>query len=213
MGSILIRGAKLADPEKICCERLDLLCRNGVIEKIEKNIQDPADKTVDAQSLTLLPGLVDMHVHLRDPGLTYKEDVFTGCRAAAAGGVTSLLAMPNTKPPMDSPALVEELLQRAESACCRVYPAVCITKGMKGEELAPFMELQKAGAVALTDDGRPVENSLLLATALRKNGVPTELHILPSGPHGLSLATAETGVVQEACAGWPDWAARWLWDL
>ena len=98
MGSILIRGAKLADPEKICCERLDLLCRNGVIEKIEKNIQDPADKTVDAQSLALLPGLVDMHVHLRDPGLTYKEDVFTGCRAAAAGGVTSLLAMPNTKP-------------------------------------------------------------------------------------------------------------------
>ena len=80
MGSILIRGAKLADPEKICCERLDLLCRNGVIEKIEKNIQDPADKTVDAQSLALLPGLVDMHVHLRDPGLTYKEDVFTGCR-------------------------------------------------------------------------------------------------------------------------------------
>ena len=151
MGSIRIRGAKLADPEKICCERLDLLCRNGVIEKIEKNIQDPADKTVDAQSLALLPGLVDMHVHLRDPGLTYKEDVFTGCRAAAAGGVTSLLAMPNTKPPMDSPALVEELLQRAESACCRVYPAVCITKGMKGEELAPFMELQKAGAVALTD--------------------------------------------------------------
>ena len=213
MGSILIRGAKLADPEKICCERLDLLCRNGVIEKIEKNIQAPADMTVDAQSLTLLPGLVDMHVHLRDPGLTYKEDVFTGCRAAAAGGVTSLLAMPNTKPPMDSPALVEELLQRAESACCRVYPAVCITKGMKGEELAPFMELQKAGAVALTDDGRPVENSLLLATALRKNGVPTELHILPSGPHGLSLATAETGVVQEACAGWPDWATRWLWDL
>ena len=64
MGSILIRGAKLADPEKICCERLDLLCRNGVIEKIEKNIQDPADKTVDAQSLALLPGLVDMHVHL-----------------------------------------------------------------------------------------------------------------------------------------------------
>ena len=168
MGSILIRGAKLADPEKICCERLDLLCRNGVIEKIEKNIQDPADKTVDAQSLTLLPGLVDMHVHLRDPGLTYKEDVFTGCRAAAAGGVTSLLAMPNTKPPMDSPALVEELLQRAESACCRVYPAVCITKGMKGEELAPFMELQKAGAVALTDDGRPVENSLLMAEAMKE---------------------------------------------
>ena len=168
MGSILIRGAKLADPEKICCERLDLLCRNGVIEKIEKNIQDPADKTVDAQSLALLPGLVDMHVHLRDPGLTYKEDVFTGCRAAAAGGVTSLLAMPNTKPPMDSPALVEELLQRAESACCRVYPAVCITKGMKGEELAPFMELQKAGAVALTDDGRPVENSLLMARAMKE---------------------------------------------
>ena len=69
---------------------------------------------------------------------------------------------------MDSPALVEELLQRAESACCRVYPAVCITKGMKGEELAPFMELQKAGAVALTDDGRPVENSLLMARAMKE---------------------------------------------
>lgn len=168
MGSILIRGAQLVDPEKACSERLDLLSRDGVIEKIEKNIQDQADEVVDARGLALLPGLVDMHVHLRDPGLTYKEDVFTGSRAAAAGGVTSLLAMPNTKPPMDSPALVEELLRKAKEACCRVYPSVCITKGMKGEELAPFAELQKAGAIALTDDGRPVENSLLMARAMQE---------------------------------------------
>lgn len=168
MGSILIRGARLVDPENVCCEQLDLLSRDGVVEKIEKSIRDQADEIIEAQGLALLPGLVDMHVHLRDPGLTYKEDVFTGCRAAAAGGVTSLLAMPNTKPPMDSPALVEELLKKAEKACCRVYPSVCITRGMKGEELAPFEKLQKAGAVALTDDGRPVENSLLMAQAMQE---------------------------------------------
>lgn len=179
MASILIRGARLVNPEEGSCEQLDLLSKDGVIAKIGKNIQGPADKIIHAQGLALLPGLVDMHVHLRDPGLTEKEDVFTGCKAAAAGGVTSLLAMPNTKPPMDSPALLKELLQKAETACCRVYSSVCITRGMKGEAPAPFAELKKAGAIALTDDGRPVENSLLMAEAMEEAarlGMPVVSH-------------------------------------
>ena len=99
-----------------------------------------------------------MHVHLRS-GLTYKEDVFTGCRAAAAGGSDLSAGYAQHKASYGFSALVEELLQRAESACCRVYPAVCITKGMKGEELALSWNCKRLSAVALTDDGRPVENS------------------------------------------------------
>ena len=107
-----------------------------------------------------------MHVHLRDPGLTHKEDVYSGCRAAAAGGVTSLLAMPNTKPAMDSPETVRALLERAQTADAAVYTAACVTKDLQGEELADLAALKEAGAIALSDDGRPVVNTRRLLEAL-----------------------------------------------
>ena len=123
---------------------------------------------VDGTGLVAAPGLVDMHVHLRDPGLTHKEDVYSGCRAAAAGGVTSLLAMPNTKPAMDSPETVRALLERAQTADAAVYTAACVTKDLQGEELADLAALKEAGAIALSDDGRPVVNTRRLLEALEQ---------------------------------------------
>lgn len=105
------------------------------------------------QPATVLPGLVDMHVHLRDPGFTQKEDILTGCEAAAAGGVTSLLCMPNTKPAVDSVETVEYIRQKAEAAKAHVYVTGAITKGLSGKELTDMAALQQAGCIAFSDDG------------------------------------------------------------
>lgn len=167
--TVLLKRAHIVDPSQGLDMVGDILIRDGKIAEIGEDLfarVAQAQEVLDCQGLTAGPGLVDMHVHLRDPGLTYKEDVFSACRAAAAGGVTSLLAMPNTRPPMDSPALVGELLNRAASADARVYTAACVTKGMKGEELTDFAALKEAGAIALSDDGVPVGSSRLLLKAL-----------------------------------------------
>ena len=110
--TILIKGARLVDPSQGLDETGDLLLQEGKIAAIGGDLGTEAEEILDGRGLVAAPGLVDMHVHLRDPGLTYKEDVFTGCRAAAAGGVTSLLAMPNTKPPMDNPEGVRACWRR-----------------------------------------------------------------------------------------------------
>ena len=146
----------------------DLLLREGKIAQVGQVEAADADLVIDGEGLVAAPGLVDMHVHLRDPGLTYKEDVLSGCRAAAAGGVTSLLAMPNTKPPMDSPEGVRALLEKAASADAAVYTAACVTKGMQGEELTDLEALKAAGAIAISDDGVPVGSSRCLLEALEK---------------------------------------------
>ena len=113
-----------------------------------------------------LPGLVDMHVHLRDPGQTHKETLHTGALAAAAGGVTSLLAMPNTAPAVDTPAVLEDILERAAKEPVRIYQSASITKGLKGETPTDLSALAAAGATAFTDDGRPVYNSRFMRDAL-----------------------------------------------
>ena len=122
---LLIKHGRVVDPVSSTVSMQDLYIENGKVVQLEKDIRQEADQVIDATGLVICPGLVDMHVHLRDPGLTYKEDVLTGCRAAAAGGVTSLLAMPNTKPAMDSPETVRALLERAkegrESLTLHVY--------------------------------------------------------------------------------------------
>lgn len=166
--TILIKGARLVDPSQGLDETGDLLLQEGKIAAIGGDLGTEAEEILDGRGLVAAPGLVDMHVHLRDPGLTYKEDVFTGCRAAAAGGVTSLLAMPNTKPPMDSPEGVRALLEKAASADAAVYTAACVTKGMKGEELTDLEALKVAGAIAISDDGVPVGSSRCLLEALGK---------------------------------------------
>ena len=165
---LLLQNVRLIDPSQGLDKVADLLLEDGKIAGIGEHLSAEGAEVVDGTGLVAAPGLVDMHVHLRDPGLTYKEDVYTGCRAAAAGGVTSLLAMPNTKPAMDTPETVRELLERAKTADAAVYTAACITKGLKGEELTDLAGLREAGAIALSDDGRPVVNTCRLLEALEQ---------------------------------------------
>ncbi len=165
---LLLQNVRLIDPSQGLDQVGDLLLEDGKVAQIGKGLSCEDGETIDGTGLTAAPGLVDMHVHLRDPGLTYKEDVYSGCRAAAAGGVTSLLAMPNTKPAMDTPETVRLLLERAKTADAAVYTAACITKDLKGENLADLAGLREAGAIALSDDGRPVVNTRCLLEALEQ---------------------------------------------
>lgn len=165
---LLLQNVRLIDPSQGLDQVADLLLEDGKIAQIGQGLSGETETVVDGAGLVAAPGLVDMHVHLRDPGLTYKEDVYSGCRAAAAGGVTSLLAMPNTKPAMDTPETVRDLLERAKTADAAVYTAACITKDLKGEELTDLAGLRAAGAIALSDDGRPVVNTHCLLEALEQ---------------------------------------------
>ena len=148
----------------------DILVVNGKITRMEPNItelcDDVDDRVIDGTGLAAMPGLFDMHVHFRDPGQTYKEDILTGCSAALAGGVTGVLTMPNTKPPVDSPEILKYIREKADGTGVKVYPAACITQGMEGGELTDFAALKKAGAACLSDDGRPVKNAELMRRAL-----------------------------------------------
>lgn len=165
---MLIQNARVIDPSQGLDKVMDLLLEDGKIAQLGSNLSAQNAQVVDGTGLVAAPGLVDMHVHLRDPGLTHKEDVYSGCRAAAAGGVTSLLAMPNTKPAMDSPETVRALLERAQTADAAVYTAACVTKDLQGGELADLAALKEAGAIALSDDGRPVVNTRRLLEALEQ---------------------------------------------
>ena len=121
------------------------------------------ESSIDAGGLTCFPGLVDLHVHFRDPGLTYKEDIYTGCAAASVGGFTSVAAMPNTKPVTDTPELVKYALERSSRAGCRLLPLAAVTKGQKSGELVDFDALHAAGAAGFSDDGSPVSTPMMLA--------------------------------------------------
>lgn len=162
----LIKNAHIANPGKGQDFFGDILIAGGKITAMGEALQVENADLIDASGLVAAPGLVDMHVHLRDPGLTQKEDIFTGCEAAAAGGVTSLLCMPNTSPSTDTPETVGYILEKSKGARAKVYVAAAITKGLKSEELTDISGLKAAGAVALTDDGRPVENTRFLADAM-----------------------------------------------
>ena len=144
----------------------DLLIVDGRISD-RTGRPDSSVPVIDAQGLIVAPGLIDMHVHLREPGGSQKETIASGTRAAAAGGFTSILAMPNTNPPADGPNTIALMRQRAEeTACINVFTTGCITVGMKGEQLAPIGSLKKAGVVAITDDGHCVQNNELMRRAL-----------------------------------------------
>ncbi|MCL2036152.1 MAG: dihydroorotase [Oscillospiraceae bacterium] len=144
----------------------DVLIENETIFSVRKDIFCASAKVIDCTGLFIIPGIFDMHVHLREPGQTHKEDISTGGKAAAAGGVTGLMCMPNTSPVIDSPELVREIIKRAKITKIKVYPCASITKGLRGKELTDFRELKKAGAIAVSDDGRPVENDNLMRRAM-----------------------------------------------
>lgn len=167
MSELLIKNAMVVSPADGINEQLDILVCDGMIAQLGKNLSADCN-SIDAEGLYAIPGLVDMHVHLRDPGQTHKEDIITGCNAAAAGGVTSLLAMPNTVPATDNAETVKYILDKAKNANANVYVAASITKDLKSLVPTNLEEVRSAGAIALTDDGRPVENTKFLSDAMVK---------------------------------------------
>lgn len=167
MSELLLKNAYVVSPADGINKKTDILIRDGVVANIGDNLSTNGD-LINCDGLTAMPGFVDMHVHLRDPGQTYKEDIITGCRAAAAGGVTSLLAMPNTSPTVDNAETVKYIIDKAANADAKVYVAASITKGLQSIEPTDLDELKKAGATALSDDGRPVENTKFLSDAMKK---------------------------------------------
>lgn len=177
MSSILIRNIRAVDTEtdKIT----DVLIENGVIAKLGTALAANAEQEIDGTGLVLMPSIFDMHVHLRDPGFTHKEDVLTGCSAALAGGVTGVLAMPNTKPPCDNPDTIRYIKDKAKDTGVDVYPVGCITGGMSGNGLCDYEALKSAGCICISDDGRPVENAEMMRKALElsnENGLLVASH-------------------------------------
>ncbi len=166
---ILIQNVRAVDVS--LDRRCDILIENGRIAKMEQGISEACDRVIDGTGLTAMPGLFDMHVHFRDPGQTHKEDILTGCAAALAGGVTGVLCMPNTTPPVDSAETIRYILDKARDTGVSVYPVACITKGMAGDALTDFAQLRAAGAAAFSDDGRPVKSAELMRQALAETRV------------------------------------------
>ncbi len=160
--NFILKNVKIKDSKEPC----DIYVCEGIIKKIGKNISEENTEIFDCTGLNVISGLFDMHVHFRDPGFTHKEDILTGTRSALAGGVTGVLCMPNTNPPVDNPETLKYIYDKARDTGVEVHQTVCITKGMKGNELCDYEELKNAGASALSDDGRPVENAELMRKAL-----------------------------------------------
>ena len=192
---MLIRGGRVLDPSTGTDAVLDVLLSEGRVARVGQGIDAPEGaETVDAAGTIVSPGLIDVHVHLREPGQEHKETIRTGARAAAAGGFTAVVAMPNTDPPIDSPAAVGFVRAaglRADGA--RVYPSGCITMGQAGEQLTEFGELIGAGAVCVTDDGRPVSNAGMMRMALEY----AQTFDLPVAVHAEELALSRGGSMNE----------------
>ena len=162
---MIIKNGKVVLSNSV--ESKDLLIKDGKIVKIADEIQADGESVIDASGLHVFPGLIDMHVHLRDPGYEYKEDIESGSKAAVKGGFTQICCMPNTDPIMDNKVVVSYVKHKAEQVnLCKVHPIGAITKGEKGEQLAQIGEMKKAGAVAISDDGVSVKNSRLMRLAM-----------------------------------------------
>jgi len=167
-GTLLIKGGRVLDPSQDLDAALDVLCVEGKIARLGAGLEaGPDTEVVDATGLLVTPGLIDIHVHLREPGQEYKESVETGTMAAAAGGFTAVACMANTVPPNDNPAITRHILAQAgRFPYARVYPVGAVSKGLAGEELAELGEQVEAGAVAFSDDGLPVAHPELMRRAL-----------------------------------------------
>jgi dihydroorotase len=195
MRPILITGGRLIDPANQLDGRLDLFLVDGKVAAVGNALSVPADTLkIDAQGQWVLPGFIDLHVHLREPGEEYKETVLTGSSAAVAGGFTTIVAMPNTKVVNDNVSVTQLILDRARDAgLARVVPAGAITKGLKGEELAEMGDLVGAGCRAITDDGRPIMNAALMRRALEY----AQIFDVPVMVHEEDLDLAGKGCMHE----------------
>jgi len=166
---ILLKNGRLIDYKTNKDELTDILIHNDRIEKIAKNIDDKADEIIDCTNLNIIPGMIDMHCHLREPGFEYKETIETGAKSAVCGGFTTICPMPNTKPTPDSAIVLQKIIEEGKRVnLCNILPFASVSKGEKGEELVDFDELKKAGAIGFSDDGMPVVNSRMMRTAMIK---------------------------------------------
>jgi dihydroorotase len=208
MNSLLLTGGRVVDPANKFDGIADVLILNGKISAVGKNLSAPAGvKTFDAKGKVVCPGLIDLHVHFREPGQTAKENIATGTAAAARGGFTSVVCMPNTSPAIDSAATVALIHERArEQGSVNVYVSGAITKGIAGEELAPIGGLKKAGVVAITDDGHCVQNNDLMRRACEY----AKMFDLPLFDHCQDYSLVTDGVMHEGywnlalgLRGWP----------
>jgi dihydroorotase len=193
--TLLIRGGRVVDPSRGTDGIADLLIREGKVEAVGRNI--PAESgvgVIDATGKVVAPGLIDLHVHLREPGFEHAETIASGATSAVAGGFTAVCAMPNTDPVTDSQATVGFVLRQAiRAGKARVYPIGAVSLGQKGEQLTEFGEMVQAGAVAVSDDGRPVASSHLMRTALEY----AKTFGIPVADHCEDLSLAEGGAMHE----------------
>jgi dihydroorotase len=168
-GSLLIKGGHLIDPAAKINAPMDVLLRDGHVAEVAlpNKIRGAADDKFDARGLIVAPGFIDLHVHLREPGQSYKETIASGTAAAAAGGFTSVCTMPNTVPVVDTAEWVSWLRNPERGAVVNVFPIAAATRGSKGGTLTDFAAIQRAGAVAVTDDGKPILDDDVMRMALR----------------------------------------------
>lgn len=177
---ILIKNGRVLNPATGTDEMLDVLVEDGIVKKMEKQIREEAERIIDAKGCYVMPGFIDLHVHLRDPGLTHKETIETGCLAAAHGGFTTILAMPNTKPVADCPEVIRYVHEKAkELGIVNVLQVGAVTKGQAGAELSNIEGMIKAGCPAISEDGKSVMNSRLYREAMKiaaKYDIPVLAH-------------------------------------
>lgn len=191
---LAITGGRVIDPETKMDRIADIFIRDGVIKRIEKpKSKLRAREITDAKGKIVVPGLIDIHTHLREPGREDEETIYTGSCAAVAGGFTSICCMPNTQPPIDNQETVKFVYQKAEAAKCKIYCVGCITKERKGEELTEISDLVQAGVVAISDDGLPVANSQVFRNALEYS----RMFNLPVISHCEDLNLSAAGVMHE----------------
>ncbi len=165
--TILLKNGNVIDYASRCNQKMDILIEDNKIVKIANQINDVADNTIDCTGLMVMPGMIDMHCHLRQPGFEYKETIETGSKSAVKGGFTTICPMPNTKPTPDNKEVLKEIIEEAKRVnLCNVLPYASVSKGEKGEELVDFEEMKQAGAIAFSDDGMPVVNAKMMRQAM-----------------------------------------------
>ncbi len=196
---LCIRGGRIVDPASGRDEGGDLFIENG---RIVEALSGPADRVLEADGCIVAPGFVDMHVHLREPGQEWKEDIRTGSRAAVAGGVTTICCMPNTDPVLDEASVVRAIVRRAhEVGLCDVRPIGAITRGLQGKQLTEMRELARAGCVAFSDDGRPVADAGVMRRAMEYAASFGYLLIQHAEEPSLSLGTSVNEGWISTCLG------------
>lgn len=191
---LVIKGGWIIDPARNIKKKADILLAEGKIAAIGEGLSAEGTEEIDATGKYVVPGLIDMHVHLRDPGLEAKEDIYTGTRAAAMGGFTSVACMPNTRPVIDNISVIGYVQNRAQSVgAVNVYPIGAITKGSEGKELAEIGDMVQAGAVAVSDDGKPVSNAQVMRLAFEY----AKMFDIPVIAHSEDPHLAEGGQMHE----------------